>query len=694
MTTKGYMVLLFFITALKLPFSYAQHKNVFTLTQSPFKQAEKYFKQADYRSAIVQYQKALLNDRKKQGQIKLRLANSYRLLHQTKEAEQWYKDIMNNKALVDSQDVLNYAMVLLSNKKYEACKAWLAHYSKEYGIDSLVLRKIQGIDQLSFYYEDSLTRPVRPLSINTSDDEFSPVFYDKGIIFTSSREGPRMVKLNNAKDHQAFLDLYYSAYNPDSTLSEPKPWHPDIRGDFHEGPIVFYHHDSSAIFTKNFSARKRHTRKHTQHLGLFAIEKKEGNQWSEPLALPFNDPTYSIAHAAMSTDGKQLYFTSNKPGGYGGTDIYTTRFNGSSWEVPVNLGLPINTAGDESFPYLFQDHTLYFSSTGHAGLGGLDMYRAHSCATGFCAVENLGYPINSSQDDFGIVFAANQHTGYFSSNRKRGGEDDDLFSFEITTVYLKGTVKTRLKSLPMLDATVQVSLEGKVVLATQTNAQGQFLLALDPSKAYDLAVWKENYKIHSSKISTRHRSPSDTITQEIKMERELKTLVKAIVSQNDSTVTEHQIMALETCSLQQDTILSDDKGEFFFEADPELEYYFYVDNGRYFGDVLLEPSKKTKGTFLLYTKIELHTYDTSFVNVVVRDKNEPVPNAVVVLKNTTTQHVDSLFTDTKGVIRFLAKSYAYYTVSSSYKSKGATFPDFNLLTNGDRNIILYLKRER
>lgn len=694
MKVKGCIVFLIFISVLRLPSLHAQHKNIFVLTQSTFKQAEKYYKQNDYMSAISLYEKALLKDRRRQGLIKLRLANSYRLLHHTKEAEQWYKDIMNTKSLIGQRDVLNYAMVLLSNKKYEASKAWLEHYNKEYGVDSLVLRKIQGIQQIASYYEDSLSKPTHPLSINTIYSEFSPVLYDQGIVFTSSRQVEGIVKLNNAKDNKAFLDLYYCKFKTDKTLSDPKPWHHAINSTYHEGPIAFYNDGNKAIFTQNFQVKKRQEKIDTRHLGLFTIEKKGENNWSEAVSLPFNNSNYSVAHAAISRDGKLLYFASNKPGGYGGTDLYKTQYNGTSWEEPVNIGPSVNTAGNELFPYLFQDSILYFSSTGLPGLGGLDIYRTYPREKEFCEAENLGYPINSSQDDFGIVFTPNHKSGYFSSNRINGGSDDDLFAFEIINVYLKGKIKTKIKSLPLADVAVSLSLKGKEVLATKTNEQGAFLLALDPSEEYTFSLYKENYKLYTSKISTRHRAATDTIFQEIILEKEVKTLVKGIVNQNNSPVPNLKIFALESSSKHRDTILSDDKGEFFYEADPGLEYYFYVDTRYSFGDVLLEPSKKTKGTFLLYTKIELHNYDTTFVNVQVKDKNLPVANALVVLENTITEKMDSLYTNKKGMIRFVAKSYADYTISARYKGKSAHLNDFNLLTNRVRTLVLHLKEEK
>ncbi|HSZ72728.1 MAG TPA: hypothetical protein VK750_08625 [Cytophagaceae bacterium] len=686
------IILLVFFFGIGHYTTYGQYRNIFSLTKSPFKHAEKYYKQDDYMTAITWYEKALFKARHKQGLIKLHLANSYRLLHHTEEAERWYKDIMNTKSLVGKEDMINYAQVLLSNGKYEASKAWFEHYNTEYGVDTLALRKIQGIDSLSAYYEDSLSRPVNRLSINTSYADFSPVFYDNGLVFTSSRPTGDIIKLNNTKNDHAFLDLFRSEFNADNTLNTPKPWRRAINGSYHEGPIVFYDNGSKAIFTQSIE-RTRQQIRDTRHLGLYNIEKLGENKWSEPVPLPFNNKLYSVAHAAINQNGDLIYFSSNMPGGYGGTDLYMAQYNGTTWSSAINLGSGINTSGNELFPTLFQDSILYFSSTGLPGLGGLDIYRSYPMASGFSEPENMGYPINTRQDDFGIALAPDGKSGYLSSNRTNGGSDDDLFAFEIINVYLKGNVRAKLKNTPLSEVKISLSLKGKEVLSTHTNEKGDFFFVLDPSEEYILSTSKESFKMLAQPISTKHRSILDTLVQDFMLEKEVKTLVKGTVNQGDSVIVNSKIIAFETATNHQDTILSDERGEFFYEADPGLEYLFYVDTKHSFGEVLLEPSKKTKGTFLLYTKIEMHRYDTSFVSVFIEDENIPVVNALVVLENTVTKKSDSLYTNKKGAVRFVAKSYAGYRISSRYKGKTAELPHFNMHTNRKRALVLQLHRD-
>lgn len=189
----------------------------------------------------------------------------------------------------------------------------------------------------------------------------------------------------------------------------------------HEGPAVFFDQDRKVIFTRS---NGRKSPDDTRNLQLMIAEKKPSGKWSTPKKL-FANPGYSTAHPATYDQGTVLYFSSDRPGGYGGSDIYRSRFANGSWSQPENLGPAVNTAGNELFPTLDSEGILYFASNGHGGLGGLDIFRFKTTETG--ELVNLGYPINSSADDFGIIFSQDQMEGYFSSRRTGA---DRIFRFE------------------------------------------------------------------------------------------------------------------------------------------------------------------------------------------------------------------------------------------------------------------------
>ena len=212
-----------------------------------------------------------------------------------------------------------------------------------------------------------------------------------------------------------------------------------INSKYHEGPSVFYDGGKKIIFTRSVppagsSLWSKIKGEEVMRLKLFTAVQK-GKDWGEIQALPFNSDAFSCGHPAISEDGRTLFFVSDMPGGFGGTDIYYVLFKEGRWGVPVNAGPKINTAGDELFPFLDREGHLYFSSDGLPGLGSLDLFvtRINPLTHAVVApVRNLGAPLNSPYDDFGILTDSERTSGYFSSNRKRGGNDDDIYRFTRT----------------------------------------------------------------------------------------------------------------------------------------------------------------------------------------------------------------------------------------------------------------------
>jgi hypothetical protein len=163
-------------------------------------------------------------------------------------------------------------------------------------------------------------------------------------------------------------------------------------------------------------------------------------KWRITDMFPYNSNQYSISDPAITSDGTTLYFASDMPGGFGKKDIYRSTLVNGRWSKPENLGEHINTSQDETYPYLYKDNVLYFASNGHAGLGGLDLFKATITSSGFGDVENLGYPINSRADDFGIIIDPKQEHGFFTSNRNGEGINDDLFEFDIDVQHYPLTI--------------------------------------------------------------------------------------------------------------------------------------------------------------------------------------------------------------------------------------------------------------
>ena len=203
-----------------------------------------------------------------------------------------------------------------------------------------------------------------------------------------------------------------------------------------------------------------------------------------------------MGHPSLTKDGKTLYFASDKPGGYGGVDLYVSnREIGGTWGTPVNLGPKINTSGDDMFPYIADDGTLYFASNGHTGLGGLDVYSTTSIKTGnklttWTEPENLGYPINTNSDDFGYIINKDNKNGYFVSNRAGGKGDDDIYSFQKKGIILNGIVYDAASGLPIQDAQVVMKEEDVEKGKAKSAKEGDFSFPATPGKKYKFYATK------------------------------------------------------------------------------------------------------------------------------------------------------------------------------------------------------------
>lgn len=301
--------------------------------------------------------------------------------------------------------------------------------------------------------------------INTPSMEFSPMFYQRGIVFVSSRQkhGPVDEKLG-----ETFYDIYYSDIDPNGMLLKPTGFSLEINSQYHEGPVAFNRKQDRIYFTRSNQSAPGITKADEKgKVWLKIYEARRGEfDWENVRELPFNSNNYSCMHPTLSPDGTKIFFASNMPGGYGGRDIYMSEKQGESWSKPVNLGPEVNTEKDEAFPFFHESGVLFFASEGHDGYGGFDLFMIDLSTREWGQVTNLGKPFNTTQDDFGLIINPQGRRGYFTSNREGGAGKDDIYFFEIpnglqgldikpkvgilVTVYDAGT------SRPMTDAVVRV----------------------------------------------------------------------------------------------------------------------------------------------------------------------------------------------------------------------------------------------
>ena len=467
----------------------AQVKTVTTYLKSAAGRADHLYENRYYKEAVDLYQQALRKD-PTNSRVKLQLAESFRKLNDPAQAAQWYRQVIHED-IVEAPHKLHYAQALLSSGQPELAKEWYARYQQDHTNDRRVANQLNGIKQLSSFYRDSLMFTVQPMNINSGESDFAPAFYQDGLVFISARETKQAVKQVFRWNETPYVSMFFSPLDSISGKArDVLVFGNGLKSNYHEGPVVFYENDTRIIFTRNTPGESKGEK--VNRLGLFTAQKsKSGSGWTSPTALPFNNPAYSVGHPALTEDGQTLYFVSDMPGGFGGTDLYTSQLVDGTWQPPTNLGPAINTEGNEVFPFLHADQTLYFASNGWGGLGGLDIYRTELNSQ---RVENVGYPVNSSYDDFSFILNQEGKKGFFASNRGNRAEDDDLYQVAVHVHFLEILVTSEDSQQPLSEAEVSLIGDGAIEHIALSDQNGSVRFQVNPHNTYIVNVDKNGFE--------------------------------------------------------------------------------------------------------------------------------------------------------------------------------------------------------
>jgi len=471
------------------------------------KKANKYFNEFSYDKAIKAYES--IED--KTPSVYRNLAKSYLMLDKTDKAEQYYADLMATGQYTPA-DVYDYASVLLMNKKYDEAANWMEKFYKLNPND----KRAQAFMADPLYYRELLKSDpkmaLNNLDINTEYEDFSPVYYkDNQVVFASSRGNNRLINRKWNGNQQPFLDLYVADISGNNELTNVQKFNNVVNKKYHDAPAAFNAQGDYMIVTRNiYGDNKLEDNK----LWLYESHLIDNNYWSDPVPLYFNDKHFSNGHASLSPDGKVMYFASDRPGGFGGTDIYrSVKGEDGRWSMPENLGDKINTEGNEMFPYYdAKGGYLFYSSNGLPGLGGLDIFVSKVRRDGSLTKPvNLGSPINSNKDDFSFVYN-DKGSGYISSNRMGGKGDDDIYSFnnmpafsnKIEDCSLSGTVTDKITHQPILMAKViLLDKEDNKLKEYETKSDGKYDFPIDCGGTYKMLVMREGYGDARAEINTK-----------------------------------------------------------------------------------------------------------------------------------------------------------------------------------------------
>jgi peptidoglycan-associated lipoprotein len=452
------------------------------------------------------YSKTSRSDRASRTELGYMIAECYRLINDPRNAETWYR-LAARSATSRPESQFWLAMMLKKNGKYDQAIEEMRKYKQIATSDPKADQELRAIELAIEWQRNPEAYRVEELKdLNSRESDFSPAYArdDYGVVyFTSSRDDAAGNKTHGATG-QSFTDIFESRLDKKSKWSTPVPVE-GLNSEFEDGTPAFTNDYNDIYFTR-CEAGKRETK------GCIIMHsKRTGDKWSKPENIGVLSDSLVAAHPTLSADGLTLYFVSDIPGGLGQKDIYcvTRSSENDKWSAPRNLGPDINTSGNELFPYLRDDGTLYFASDGHIGMGGLDIFKATLQPDGSWTVVNMKAPINSFADDFGIAFENGNEKGIFSSTRKGRG-NDDLYSFELPPLKfsITGLVKDEKTGSPIEGAVVQLIASDGSNLQAETGVGGDFKFALRQDVDYIFLASKRGYLNGKERETTKGQDKS------------------------------------------------------------------------------------------------------------------------------------------------------------------------------------------
>ena len=480
------------------------------------------------------------------------LIECYMMINDTKSAETWYAQLIS-KGGYTAGDLLHYGDILKSNGKYEEAKSQFQSFAamSPTGKDTADAEILSCNNALAWMADPAYFTVTNATAFNSENSDFGAIKFNDGYIFTSDRKLPQKDYSGNeifGWTGQPYYKLYFiSGVNSSNPVIEPELMS-GLNANYQNGAAVYDAKDNIIYFTRTKMVKASmgplnsdptswydhsSVRDFVNRWEIFSARYSNG-RWEDIKAFDYNNAKkFSVGHPAISSDGQTLYFVSDMPGGYGKTDIYyCTKLPDGTWAKPVNAGSKINTAGRESFPYVDQDGKLYFSSDGLPGMGGLDIFSAEGSENNWSDPVNLGYPLNSSKDDFSIYFTEAGTTGYLSSDRNGGKGSDDIYSFkpEARILILAGTTKEMhpdktSSALSGVNVLLGDSTKGDKKLLT-SDENGRFYSILDCGDTYQVNGTLDGYTSQSKDIvATICKTRHDTVYVDLDLKKNTIYLV-------------------------------------------------------------------------------------------------------------------------------------------------------------------------
>jgi peptidoglycan-associated lipoprotein len=516
-------------------------------------QAQYVLNEADAQYELYNYRKAIdLYEQAYKKKISLhaaeRLGECYKGMGNYKEAESWFA-IASAMPNAKADNTLHYAEALQSNSKYQEAKIQYNKYADQNtnltaGQKSIWLLSCDSA--LKWMKEPSRAVVKNQAKLNTTQNEWGLTKSGNQLVFASDR----FIASENKTDHKKSFLKFDGAKLPDKNIDGAtgnayfrlylqnldysiQLFSFQSGTEYHVGPASFtadgkqmyfavtkIHNDLNYVKAKALKGKLA-----TVNVEIYAITKDASGNWSTPVPFKYNNVNeYSLSDPYITADGNSLYFASNMPDGMGGSDLYVVqKTDAGEWGRPVNLK-EVNTAGDERSPFFDDQNNFYFSSNGRIGMGGFDIYKANLSGGKISEPKNMGYPINSAQDDFSFILI-DKGIGYLSSNRIEGLGGDDIYQFNLQEVQkfnIGSVVLDKKTGLPISNALVTLKQSNGNTLKTYTDDKGTFTFSLDQQTPYDLKIEKTNFRNNTLSFSTFQKPDKAFFLEEIELNKEIR----------------------------------------------------------------------------------------------------------------------------------------------------------------------------
>jgi outer membrane protein OmpA-like peptidoglycan-associated protein len=486
MNTKNYILV---CVAFMLSFS------VFS-QQGKQKRADTLFNKFSFVKAAKLYTE-LLQDNYNRDYATRKLADSYAFLRDPRNASRFYKSVVKQKN-VPLEYYYKYAQSLRGMKKYDESQIWLKRYKDSGGVvnandfskDINFITSVFGAKQQYF---------LDRVRFNSKYSDFGAIEHDGKVYFASARDEGVAIKRLYGWNEQPFLDIYVTKAGSKSNVDHTAKLPGDVNSIYHDGPVTITKDGKTMYFSRN-NFKDNIEIKDKKGLTNMKIYRATfvDSLWTNVEDLSINGDNFSTQHAALNTDDTKLYFTSDRPGTIGGSDIWTVDIaqDGTLGNIE-NLGDIINTESAEGFPFVNNEGVLFFSSDGHTGLGLLDIFATikGDDEVSIADVINLGVPVNSNKDDFAFTMNQNGTTGYFASNRQGGLGSDDIYAFHREPVlHVEGVVTDAINTNPIVAAKITLfDDQGNQVAYMETDENGYYQINIDRNKDYKIVANQDKY---------------------------------------------------------------------------------------------------------------------------------------------------------------------------------------------------------